>query len=80
MIPALRKLLNECAPATEPAARVTEDEHGVVSVYGKHGVLTMFMNRREWDQIRASMAMPPMQPERVVSGGSIVYGIERSES
>jgi hypothetical protein len=59
------------------AYHATEDEHGVVSLY-RSGTLVMFMHRREWDTLRKELAMGAVGPERVESGGSVLYGIERS--
>lgn len=58
--------------------RATEDEHGIVSVYEGER-LTMFMYRREWDTLRESLSLPPYEPEPVVSGGGVMFGITRSE-
>lgn len=57
--------------------RCTEDERGVVFVYNEDGSLKMFMHRRIWDDLRKSLSLPPVEPEPIVSGGSILYGIQK---
>ncbi len=55
-------------------SRVTQDEHGVVSVYDGD-TLRMFLRRSDYDQIRQSLELPALEPEPVISGGSVLYGI-----
>ena len=56
------------------STRAFIDEHDIVFVY-EGDTLRMFMHRRDYDQIRLSLNLPPHEPEPVTSGGSILYGL-----